>query len=824
MGNNIKLKHLALAAIFCTGTFANVEGQEINGGETFSNPVIKGIADCGVLRYAGNYYIGGVNTLGDVFISNDLVHWDRKAHVFDLDNDWTHGTGAKNNQIHANDFTFQNGVFHLLFSVNYWGDDKHIVHITHATSSSPEGPYLEGRKDQWFDNRIDPNMFVDDDGRAYLYNVKFTEGNTIWGRPLDLSNNKLSTPVWQFSSQPGTWETLDSRVAEGPYVIKYRDKYYMMYNANHTAAEIGHYRLGVCEADSPLGFNPGGKYSAPVVVPETEVLNDNATDLIAFGSGSFQPVDLSKDTIQFSLEEVSHQKLFMKIVQRGGCKLHINGTLINGNSANDLTLFPVDYKLLKKGMNSITVEKPSSSSRLISLALYLPDKGFTPRTGDLLVTPGQPTILRGPNGWEWWLVYMANEGWRRNQMIDRVHFVNSHLWVDGITGAGSPGFHPSPAMPKYKGTSLDSVAPGNAFVLEATFTSSSQRQGLVVGGKEFVLPESLTAGVPHTWRIERNFDLVSVWVDHNLLVKNVSVPSSELSLGWMDGKKPDHVEFISYTDGWDEHTGAFSGWKNLEKDEQGNLVLSGNDIKGDAAVDYEWSVQLSDLLSHHGGAGIYAAYWGSEDYIKSYIETDSNCLVIDNCRKGKHNLRSIKLDDGKMMFPDIKYTDGFEKQYRFDALCSVSSLEWPVCKDSNDDYLTVTKWGQPDNNVDLASRLQGSWLDGDTWRPLQMQVGKSDRAGWQRVDFPEVKTTAIRLINSGPHDGNNNVYRINAFLKGSDKRQLRVERRGKSLYYFVDTKLVHVDELKNSKPAKVGLCQSGDSNAKVLDTFYYVVY
>jgi GH43 family beta-xylosidase len=64
-------------------------------------------------------------------------------------------------------------------------------------------------------------------------------------------------PVCQFASLPDTWETMDNRVAEGPWVMKYRGRYYMMYNANHTSTEWGNYQLGVAEADSPLGFQNG---------------------------------------------------------------------------------------------------------------------------------------------------------------------------------------------------------------------------------------------------------------------------------------------------------------------------------------------------------------------------------------------------------------------------------------------------------------------------------------------------------------------------------------------------------------------------------------
>lgn len=144
------------------------------GAQNVSNPVLEGIADAGVIKYAGKYYLGGVATYGDFFVSDNLTDWNKRIHVFDLDNDWTHGTGAGNNQVHADDITYSGGLFHLLFSVNYWGDDRHIVHITHATSSTIDGPFEEVRKDQWFENRIDPQVFCDEDGRLYLYMVKFT--------------------------------------------------------------------------------------------------------------------------------------------------------------------------------------------------------------------------------------------------------------------------------------------------------------------------------------------------------------------------------------------------------------------------------------------------------------------------------------------------------------------------------------------------------------------------------------------------------------------------------------------------------------------------
>ena len=94
-------------------------------------------------KYNGKYYIGGVHTNGDFYISDDLVHWGKPVHVVSIDNDWIRDSKVGNDQIHANHMLYDNGTFHLYWSVNYWGKDKHAVHIVHAQSDSILGPYIE---------------------------------------------------------------------------------------------------------------------------------------------------------------------------------------------------------------------------------------------------------------------------------------------------------------------------------------------------------------------------------------------------------------------------------------------------------------------------------------------------------------------------------------------------------------------------------------------------------------------------------------------------------------------------------------------------------
>lgn len=52
------------------------------------------------------------------------------------------------------------------------------------------------------------------------------------------------------------WETKDALVVEGPFVIKYENKYYLTYSANHTRSH--HYAVGYAVSNSPLG--PFKKY------------------------------------------------------------------------------------------------------------------------------------------------------------------------------------------------------------------------------------------------------------------------------------------------------------------------------------------------------------------------------------------------------------------------------------------------------------------------------------------------------------------------------------------------------------------------------------
>ncbi|GAA4099582.1 family 43 glycosylhydrolase [Mucilaginibacter panaciglaebae] len=463
-----------------------------------NNPVLEGVADAGVINFNGKYYLAGVATNGGYYISDDLVKWTGPVHVFSMDNDWTKGKPFGDNQIHAADIHYWNGKFHFYWSVNYWGPKDVVVHVGHAVADNILGPYVEPDKKNWFDSRIDANLFINSDSTFYFYTVKFTDGNTIWGQQMVDPWTFKSQPKYLFNSLPDTWERVDNNVNEGPWVMKYRSKYYLMYNANHTANEYGNYALGVSVADDPLGFNSGAKYTQPVV---QQNLTDNPEEQRYFftssveafsnwkytfdkpsdnwtstgfaesgwesgdkgfgnqtmkGSTTIRPqTDWSSDDIwvrkHFTMKPAPSNHLQLLVNHTGPAEIYVDGQSVYKSEGANYATIDLSKEIIQKlkaGNNVIAIHS-KKGRRGCNLDVDLVDP-LNKQGDDILFNPGQPNIVKGPNGFEWWLVYFGiKNGGRRGQFIDRVLFNNQELTVDGPTGSRTAGYHPNPSQPLF---------------------------------------------------------------------------------------------------------------------------------------------------------------------------------------------------------------------------------------------------------------------------------------------------------------------------------------------------------------------------------------
>ncbi|MDR1667145.1 MAG: glycoside hydrolase family 43 protein [Bacteroidales bacterium] len=249
---------------YCISLFACIAFTALAGKATarLQPPTKVPLADPYILNDGDRYYAYGTSDANGiaVYTSNDLKYWTKEPHLA-LHKDNSYG----NRYFWAPEVYFINGKFYMYYSAE--------EHICVATSDSPLGPFLQDVREPMIAGKaIDNSLFIDDNGKAYLFFVRFTDGNAIWVAELndDLKTLKAETlHLCIHVSQD--WEKVMARVNEGPFVIKHKGIYYMSYSANDYRSHD--YGIGVATADyitgkwekyasNPLLRRPAGLFGA----------------------------------------------------------------------------------------------------------------------------------------------------------------------------------------------------------------------------------------------------------------------------------------------------------------------------------------------------------------------------------------------------------------------------------------------------------------------------------------------------------------------------------------------------------------------------------
>lgn len=238
----------------------NPEKEEVNSPEP-GNPIYQ--ADPSIFYHEGTYYLYGTNDNNAdngflVYTSKDLNKWKangyalRKGEAF---GDW--GFWAPQVWTH-------NGKFYMAYTAN----EK----IAIAESTKPQGPFKQSVKQPLLSSygQIDPYIFIDNDGKKYLYHVRLGGGNRIWVAEMtdDFSAMKAGTNTECITATPGTWEHVNAaagRVAEGPTVIKENGLYYLFYSGN----DFRHKDYAVGYATSNSVFGPWTRYAGNPIIHES---------------------------------------------------------------------------------------------------------------------------------------------------------------------------------------------------------------------------------------------------------------------------------------------------------------------------------------------------------------------------------------------------------------------------------------------------------------------------------------------------------------------------------------------------------------------------
>ena len=162
-------------------------------------------------------------------------------------------------QMWAPDAAFKNGTYYLYFPAK---DRQGIFRIGVATSTSPAGPFVAQKEPIAGSFSIDPAVFVDDDGQAYMY------FGGLWGGQLEKWQSgtydaagavpdagqpalgprvaRLSADMLNFdgpvaevsivddSGKPVLSGDLEHHYFEGPWLHKYEGTYYLSYSVGET--------------------------------------------------------------------------------------------------------------------------------------------------------------------------------------------------------------------------------------------------------------------------------------------------------------------------------------------------------------------------------------------------------------------------------------------------------------------------------------------------------------------------------------------------------------------------------------------------------------
>ncbi|GHE23253.1 glycoside hydrolase family 43 protein [Sphingobacterium griseoflavum] len=153
-------------------------------------------------------------------------------------------------------------------------------HICVATADTPLGPFKQ--KDHTpmrIEKGIDSSLFIDEDGKAYLYFVRFTDGNVIWVAELaeDWQSIKEETLTKCIDASTQYWEKSLGKVAEGASVIRQGPTYYLLYSGNDFRSLD--YGVGFATASSPTG--------PWIKSPNNPILQRPRKGLVGTGHGAY---------------------------------------------------------------------------------------------------------------------------------------------------------------------------------------------------------------------------------------------------------------------------------------------------------------------------------------------------------------------------------------------------------------------------------------------------------------------------------------------------------------------------------------------------------
>ncbi|WP_445193111.1 glycoside hydrolase family 43 protein [Sphingomonas sp. Tas61C01] len=306
--------------------YSGTDGTAVPAG-SYRNPVLAGYhPDPSVTRVGDDFYL--VNSTFSwfpgvpVFHSRDLVHWRQIGNAIDRPTQLDFARLGMSRGIFAPDISYHEGRFYIVTTCVDCGGNFVI------TAKDPRGPWsdpvflpsVEG---------IDPSLFFDDDGTAWIVNNRAPVGKprydghrALWVERFDpVALKMLGNPTMIVDG--GVDPAARPVWIEGPHILRVGGKYYLTAAEGGTA--VAHSQV-VFRADRPDGpYRPAPAGVNPILTQRdldparaAPITSAGHADLVQLANGEWWATFLATRPYEGDLYNIGRETFLLPVTWRNG--------------------------------------------------------------------------------------------------------------------------------------------------------------------------------------------------------------------------------------------------------------------------------------------------------------------------------------------------------------------------------------------------------------------------------------------------------------------------------------------------------------------------
>lgn len=294
----LPLSQALAKATFDWFDYAAVGADDETPDGYFSNPVLPGFyPDPSITRRGDTYYLVNSSfayTPGlPVFASKDLVNWHQIGNALQADSHIKFDGLGISRGIFAPTLRYHDGLFYLITTAVDSGGNFIM------TASDPAGPWS---KPVWLPEveGIDPDLFIDEDGRAYIAHNDAPPGvprydghRAVWMWELDLTTLKIKPDSRKLLVNGGVDIATHPVWIEGPHIYRIGDWYYLTCAEGGTSVNHSQVVFRTSSLDEPFVPYQHNPILTQRDRPDANVTSTGHADFIQTPTGQWWSVFLA---------------------------------------------------------------------------------------------------------------------------------------------------------------------------------------------------------------------------------------------------------------------------------------------------------------------------------------------------------------------------------------------------------------------------------------------------------------------------------------------------------------------------------------------------